>query len=448
MKKIIYTLLALFSVNCSPLLQKPSVELPAEYSFAKGFSNDTTRIDSQWWQAFGDTTLNRVISTALSNNYDLAAALANVESARNYIKVAKAEFLPSLSIGAEVEAYRINGVTTKEYSATPTIEWEISLFGKLRNTRKSATAKYMATEWGYRAAQLALSAEVATTLFTLAEYEQCLEIATRSYMLRVEATALVDSMHRYGMSSGIALEQARSLVYSAQSEMMSYERAVNQTRSALALLMGQPLTERITLSALNGTPPPPIPISLPSSLLERRPDIMESYYTMQSAAAKVGVARASRFPSISLTAEGGLITETLKDLSSAKPIGWSLLGELSQPIFNFGALKRSEKVATQEYIASMHNYEQATLSALNDVEQSLISITTYNAQMASAQALMNANAKISLTTSALYKSGLGNYLSVIDAERELYASQIDFVGVVTQQYINYVDLVKSLGGGF
>ncbi len=436
------------SINCSPLLQKPNVELPTDYSFGAGFSNDTTQMGSKWWLAFGDTTLNRVVSTALIYNRDLAAALANVESARNYIKVAKAEFLPSVSFGAEVEAYRINGTTTKEFRATPTIEWEISLFGKLRNTRKSASAKYLATEWGYRAAQLALSAEVATTLFTLAEYERCLEIATRSYELRVEATALVDSMHRYGMSNGIALEQARSMVYSAQSEVSSYQRAVDQTRLALALLMGQPLTEQLSLHILDRTPPPPLPIGLPSTLLERRPDIMESYYTMQSAAAKVGVARADRFPSISLTAEGGFITETLKDLSSAKPIGWSLLGDLSQPLFNFGALKRSERMATQEYVAAMYDYEQATLSALSDVEQTLVAITTYNAQALSARALMNANAKIALTTSALYKSGMGDYLSVIDAERELYSSQIDFVEVATQQYINYIELIKALGGGF
>ncbi len=448
MKKIIYTLLIIMSVNCSPLLQKPSVELPTDYSFAEGFSRDTAPIDSKWWLAFGDTTINRIVETALSNNRDLAAALANVESARNYIKVAKAEFLPSVSFGAEVEAYRINGTTTKEYYATPTIEWEISLFGKLRNTRKSATAKYLATQWGYRAAQLTLSAEVATTLFTLAEYERSLDIATRSYDLRLQATALVDSMHRYGMSNGIALEQARSLVYSAQSEVSSYQRAVNQTRLALSLLMGQPLTERVSLDVLDGTPPPPLPVGLPSSLLERRPDIMESYYTMQSAAAKVGIARADRFPSISLTAQGGLITETLKDLSSAKPIGWSLLGELSQPIFNFGALKRSEKMAAQEYIASMHNYEQATLAALNDVESALIATTTYNAQALSSRALMDANVKIATTTSALYKSGLGDYLSVIDAQRELYASQIDLVEVIAEQYINYVELVKALGGGF
>ncbi|MFI3302866.1 MAG: efflux transporter outer membrane subunit [Rikenellaceae bacterium] len=448
MKKIIYTLIILLSVNCSPLLQTPSVELPSDYSFGAGFSRDTTPIESSWWLMFGDTTLNRVITTALSNNRNLAAALANVESARSYVKVAKAEFLPSVSVGAEVEAYRINGVTTKEFRATPTVEWEVSLFGKLRSTRKSATAKYLSTQWGYRAAQLALSAEVATTLFTLAEYERCLEIATRSYELRLKATALIDSMHRYGMSNAVALEQARSLVYSAQSEVSSYQRAVAQTRLALALLMGQPLTSSITLSATINTPPPPLPIGLPSALLERRPDIMESYYTMQSAAANVGVARADRFPSISLTAEGGFITETLKELSSAKPIGWSLLGELTQPVFNFGALKQREKMAVQEYMAAMHNYEQATLSALSDVESALTAITTYNAQYISTQALLNANAKIALTTSALYKSGLGDYLSVIDAERELYASQIEFIGIATQQYINYVDLIKNLGGGF
>ncbi|MFI3282330.1 MAG: efflux transporter outer membrane subunit [Rikenellaceae bacterium] len=447
MKRLIYIILIALCANCSPLLEQPKVEMPQSYLFGEEFSQDSCTVGLRWWELFGDTTLNNVIEYALLNNRNLASALANVETARNYIGVAKAEFLPSIYLNAEVEAYRINGVETKEYSATPTMEWEISLFGKLRNSRSSAIEEYLSSQWGYRAAVLSLSTEVATTLFTLNMYERSLDIARRSYTLRREATALIDSMHKYGMSDAIALEQARSLVYSAKSEMSKYQRAVEQTTIALNLLLGD-ATPSVSYTLRNATLPPDIPIGIPSQLIERRPDVWESYFQMLSAASKVGVARADRFPSISLTADGGFVTETLKDLSSAKPFGWSLLGELTQPIFNFGALKRKEKMAYQTYISAMFSYEESTLSALSDVERALSAITTYRDQLLESKSLVVANSKIGHSTSALYKSGLGDYLSVIDAERELYTSQIDFSQYLTQQYLNYVDLVKALGGGY
>ncbi|MFI3292033.1 MAG: efflux transporter outer membrane subunit [Rikenellaceae bacterium] len=446
MKKIIYTVLLALFTNCSPLLERPEVVMPEWYRYGEDFSSDSLSIDLRWWERFGDTTINRVVEQALYYNRDLRASLAKVDASREYIAVAKAEFLPSIYLSAEAELYKINGVETKELSTTPTLEWELSLFGKLRYTKADAVAEYLSQEWGYRAAVLSLSSEVVTALFTLAQYQESYQIAERSYELRVKATALVDSLHRYGMSNGIALEQARSMVYSARSEMAKYRRAMEQASLALNLLMGTSLSQTVELHTF--TMPPDIPIGLPSELLERRPDVMESLYAMESAAMKVGIARAERFPSITLTADGGLVTETLTDLSSAKPFGWSLLGSVTQPIFNFGKLKRNERMAYQNYVASMNSYEQATLSALNDVERALVAIATYRDELLASRSTMVANAKISLTTTALYRSGMGDYLSVVDAERDLYSSQIEYAELRTQQYINYITLIKALGGGY
>ncbi len=446
MKKIIYGVLIALLVNCSPLLERAEVSMPESYRYGECGSTDTLSIDLRWWESFGDTTINRVVREALLNNRELRASLAEVDAAREYIAVARAEFLPSIYLEAEGEAYKINGVTVKELSATPTLEWELSLFGKLRHTKADVISDYLSHEWGYRAAVLALSCEVVSALFTLDQYQESFQIAQRSYSLRLKATALVDSLHRYGMSDGIAVEQARSMVYSARSEMSKYRRAMDQASLALGLLIGSSTPPNIKISSY--TLPPEIPMGLPSELLNRRPDVMESLYSMESAAAKVGIARAERFPSISLTADGGFVTETLTDISSAKPFGWSFVGSITQPIFNFSKLKRNERMAHQNYIASMNKYEQTTLTALNDVESALVAISTYRDELFAARAEVTANAKISLSTTALYRSGMGDYLSVIDAERELYASQIDYAAVRTQQYINYVALIKALGGGY
>lgn len=450
MKRIAYIILGILVfaslMSCTPQLSRPDISMPSSYAY--GDSNDSLRLSLRWWESFEDSTLNQVVDIALNRNRDLAAALSRVEAARVYIKEANAEFLPSLSLGTEAEAERTNGATTKQFELLPTLKWEISLFGKRRNTRSSALSSYLASEWGYRAAMLSLTSEVATTLFTLSQYERSYSIAKESYELRQEATALVDSMFHHGMSDGVVLAQAKSLVFSAEIEVVKYRRALAQSRVALGVLLGDTTLRKIPIQRADLRLPPQIPAGLPSSLLERRPDILQSYYTMQSAAAEVGVARAERLPSITLTAEGGVITETLKDLTSAKPIGWSIAGEVAQPIFNFGRLRSAEEAAKSRYEAAMHDYEQSILEALRDVEDALLSISTFREESERTTSLVEANTKIAHMTRALYKSGLGDYLSVIDAERELYSSQIDLTQLRTQQLLNYVSLCKALGGGY
>ncbi len=455
MKKLIYTamtLLATLATGCAPTLEQSNLELPNEYIYNSSFSQDTCSSGMKWWEHFADTTLNAFVDEALLHNRDLRAAAANVEAARSYIWVAKSEFLPSLSLSAEAEAYRINGARSEEYSLTPTLEWEISLFGALRNTKRSAIASFLSKESNYRAMELSLTAQVATSYFTLLQYERSYNIARRSLSLRCDATALVDSLFTYGMSDGIALDQAKSLVYTAQADLYKYKRAMEQTYLSLNVLLGRtPQSSdlsRLGTNLIDDQLPPDIPIGLPSELVERRPDIMESYFTMASAAAKVGVARAERYPSITLTGDGGVVSSTLKDLKDVKPIGWSVVGSISQPLFNFGKLRRNEQMRRHEYTAALNDYEQSILTALSEVESALVEIGTYRYQSRSAASLVVANAKIAHSTTALYVNGMGDYLDVIDAQRELYTSQIEFIAIVTQQYINYINLFKSLGGGW
>ncbi len=453
MKKILtFIVIVAMSSSCSLKLREAEVETPTKYIFEDGVNANNQTINSKWWESFDDPALNSLEMSALENNRDLAAAMANVEASRHYLRVAKAEFLPSLSFEGIAEVIHEEQTTTQEYTLAPTIEWEISLFGELRNTKRAAAAALLQEEWNFRAVWLSLTAEVATSYFTLLQYERSREIATQSYELRKIATALVDSMYRYGMSNGTDLMQAKSLVYAAKAEMQKYERAVALASLSLDVLLGenpQAVDWQGTGEALlSDKLPIAIPIGLPSTLLERRPDIMKSYFAMAEAAAKVGVSRAERYPSISLTADGGVFATSLKDLTSGNPLLWSATAEIIAPIFSWGKLRRKELIARESYAASIESYEQSIIEAFSDVESSLVTISTYNQQSATTAALVGANSKIAQNSNALYKSGLGDYLSVIDAERELYSSQISLVELITQQYINYVDLFKALGGGW
>ncbi len=452
MKKILILLVASTLVSCSLKLSEAQVEMPDSYIYNDDFYTSIEPLDERWWESFDDAQLSELVECAMLNNRNLLATVEAVEASRNYLRVARASFLPSLSADVTAEVVHELKTTEQEYTLAPTLEWEISLFGELRNTKKAAAAAWLQEEWNLRAVWLSLSAEVATSYFTLMQYQRSLYIATRSYELRRQETALIDSMYRYGMSDGTALMQAKSLVYSAKVEVQKFERAVSLTSLSLSTLVGenpqkvnwQNDGEALICDKL----PIDTPLGLPSALLERRPDVMKSYYAMAEAAAKVGISRAERYPSITITGSGGVYATSLKGLTSGDPLYWSGIGELVAPIFSWGSLRRKEMMERNNYQASVLSYEQTILEAVADVEKALVAINTYSSEGAASTALVLANSRIAQNTTALYKGGMGNYLSVIDAERELYASQISLIEIVTQQYINYINLFKALGGGY
>lgn len=444
---------ALACAACTPRFYPPKVDVPDGYLYGEGFPRDTAALASDWWRLFGDTVLDNLVQRALENNRDVAVAASRVEEARQNLGVVRAQFLPQVGIGVTAEGeYTPQTKIVQTYAVEPSLSWEIALFGQLRNAKRAARAQIASSEWALRGVRLSLAAEVATTYFTLLEYERDLAIARRSCTLRRESAALIDSMFRYGMSDGVALEQARSLVYTAEADIPQYCRAVEQTWLSMGILLGEtPSRARLSgagLRLLTDYRPADIPVGLPSELLKRRPDIRQAHFNMLQAAAQAGQARSARFPSISLTAKGGVISSSIKGLTAANPWAWDALGSVAEPIFGFGKLRNAERAAMAAYTQSAKTYEQTVLTAFADVEKALVAIATYRSQTERTGELVLSNDRIATMTRALYRSGLSDYLDVIDAERSLYQSQMSHVNLVVQQYINYVTLCKALGGGW
>ena len=444
---------ALACAACTPRFYPPKVDVPDDYLYGEGFPRDTAALASDWWRLFGDTVLDNLVQRALENNRDVAVAASRVEEARQNLGVVRAQFLPQVGIGVTAEGeYTPQTKIVQTYAVEPSLSWEIALFGQLRNAKRAAKAEIAASEWALAGVRLSLAAEVATTYFTLLEYERDLAIARRSCTLRRESAALIDSMFRYGMSDGVALEQARSLVYTAEADIPQYCRAVEQTWLSMGILLGEtPSRARLSgagLRLLTDYRPADIPVGLPSELLKRRPDIRQAHFNMLQAAAQAGQARSARFPSISLTAKGGVVSSSIKGLTAANPWAWDALGSVAEPIFGFGKLRNAERAAMAAYTQSAKTYEQTVLTAFADVEKALVAIATYRSQTERTGELVLSNDRIATMTRALYRSGLSDYLDVIDAERSLYQSQMSHVNLVVQQYINYVTLCKALGGGW
>ncbi len=449
------------------------VVTPDEYIFSQ--KGDTiVVVGVEWWEVFGDTTLNRLMLTAIANNKNLAIAASNVIAAQEALASVKASLAPAVDVGVSGGATYTTPSDggkkriSQSYSLLPRVSWEVSLFGGIKSAKDAAREDLLATEWGYQATRLALEAQVATTYFQWLQYARSLEISERSYALRLEAQQKTDSLFYYGYSSGVDLWQARSLTATAASDIPSYRRAMVQTNLILNTLVGgepellpMPSHSRECIHSigaqldglycghLTASPLPVyVPSGLPSAMLERRPDVMEAYHKVEAAAARTRIARANRLPSFSLTGEGGVVSSTLKGLTSKNPAYWSAAVSLSQPLLHFGELKAEEMKAYEGWRQAILAYQQTTLEALSDVESALVAIATYHTEVDEFLTLLTANSRLQQMTAALYNDGLASSLNLIDAERNLYSSQLSYISLLTEQLCAYVSLYKALGGGW
>ena len=439
---------AAIALSCNPHLQPATVAIPDRYIYAS--STDSITMPAEWWTIFRDTTLNRLINQALDNNQNIAAAAARIEQAKANLKVARSAFLPNFTFGRSAGISGGGGLT-QQYIVEPAVSWEIPLFGSLRAATAQASAEVEYAAWQYYGVRLALSAEVATAYFTLLQYRTNLDIAVESSRLRRETAALTDSLFVRGMASGVNREQALNLLYTSEADIPNYELSVRETLLSIDILLGKmpdSMSYSLTTARLiDNYAAFDIPAGVPSDILYRRPDVISSYMSVLSAAASAKLARIARFPTFTLTGDGGLVSDDITKLFTAGSWSWSAILSLTQPIYNFRGMKAQEQGAVERYNEAVANYRQTFLEAVKDVESALVSIAAYREQSAKYKELVRSNAKIALMTSALYDIGLTSYLDVIDAQRNLYNSRLQYSNIVAQQYINYVNLCKALGGG-
>lgn len=448
---VLAAVLTLTGCAVGPKFRSPEVSVPQAYLYDSVAARGDTVVNLRWWENFGDPQLTGLIEVALDSNRNLAVAASRIEVARLQLKMARAELGPSVGLSLQGGAtYTKPTGIVQQYAVEPTIRWEIDLFGKLRRAAESARAQMLATEQDYRGMRLSLAAEVATTYFNLLQYDMALEVSRETYLLRRAGQDIIDSLFYYGMSSAVDLEQARSLTATAAASIPQYERAKVQAQMALNALLGEnPRPIEVDGNRLlMAMTPEQVPAGLPSSLLDRRPDIRAAYYGVASATAEVGVAVANRYPSVMLTGEGGLLSSTLKGLFHGNPFGWSASLSIAEPLFAWGKNKRAVEIAREADKQAVLNYEQAVITALGEVEGSLEGVETYRMQVERYRELLEATRATQMMTQELYRAGSNTYLDVLDAERELFSTQIGFSQVLAAQLAEYVALYKALGGGW
>lgn len=444
---------ALSGCSLIPQYERPAAPVPAVYSQA-GAQGENTAI--AWRDYFTDPRLQQLIALALDNNRDLRVAALNLEQARAQFQVQRSAQLPNL--GGVASANRGNSQVTGELGTTYTVglavsAWELDFFGRIHSLREAALAQYLATDEGRKAYELTLVSSVAQGWLALIADEELLDISRRTLLTREESIKLAKLRFDAGFASELDYRQAESLTEAARATFAQQQRQRALNEHALALLLGAQIPPEV-LSSIQGaklsevTPMADIPAGMPSDLLTRRPDIRAAEHQLIAANANIGAARAAFFPSISLTAQYGSVSNDLSNLFKSGTWGFNIGPSLNLPIFTGGRLTANLQSARAEREIAVAQYEKAIQTSFKEVSDALASRTTLAEQARAQTAQAEAERKRFYLSDLRYRNGVASYLDLLDAQRSLFALEQADVQVRLSQLMNQINLYKALGGGW
>ncbi len=403
-----------------------------------------------WVQA---PALQQVLALALSHNRDLKIAWANIEKARAQYGVQRADLLPSINASGQASRSRTNAATSNQFSAQIGFtSYELDLWGRVRNLNDAALQQFLQSTVNQRSVEITLLADVANAWLTLAADQARLQLAQDTLSARRKAFELTQRMHALGASSGLVLAQNQTTVDSARADVAAYASQVEQGRNALQLLVGGALPAHLLPPPLTSAMPPSaalleLPTPLPSSLLLARPDIQAAEHALRAATAHIGAARAALFPSISLTAAAGSASRDLSGLFDSGSGTWSFAPQIRLPIFDGGRNQANVRVAQANQQLALAQYEKTVQTAFKEVADALAERAHWSERLAAQASLVAATQKALTLSEARFKAGADDYLTVLDAQRSLYAAQQTHIALRLAEQVNRITLYKVLGGG-
>lgn len=427
----------------APAYQRPAAPVAARFP-----GDDTPgRIAAAigWREAFRDPRLQALIELALRNNRDLRVAALQVELARAQARGADAELQPQVGVSASAPVSSKGGTT---YQLGGNLSWELDLFGRLRSLKSAALERYLAQDATHRAAYLALIGEVANQYVRERAYAEQRALAARSLELATRLATMTRQLFEAGERTALDVVSADAQVANTRGEIARLERLHAQARNALVLLVGQPLPPDLPRGAPLG---PDTVISdlapgVPSEVLLRRPDVVAAEHTLRAANADIGAARAAFFPKIDLTGMAGLASSALSGLFSGG-VAWGFTPAISAPLFDGGRNQANLDAATVRERIEVAQYERAIQTAFREVADALVARGALDRQLDAERDAEAAQRRRLDIATRLYGAGTESYLSVLDAQRELYGAQSQLIELRVQRLTNLVDLYRALGGG-
>ncbi|MEI2416064.1 efflux transporter outer membrane subunit [Orrella sp. JC864] len=417
--------------------------------------------DIGWRQFFRDPRLQALIELALVNNRDMRIAVQRIEEARAQYGVQRGEQFPSIGVGASgtrqrtPEDLRFGGadapaISSQYQAGLALTAFEIDLFGRLRNLSEAARQQYLATEQARRTVHINLVGQVAQAYFALRAAETQLNLVQQTLGSRQASFDLVSQRYEAGVASELELNQSRTLLDTARSDLAAFARQRSQATNALVQLIGQPLPDELPEPLPFGSEQlvASVPAGLPSDLLTRRPDILAAENALRAANANIGAARAAFFPTISLTGNIGTASPTLGGLFESGTGAWSFAPQIAIPLFAGGSLRAGVDLARARDNIAVAQYEQAIQQAFREVADALAGEATYESQLTSLRALEAASARTLELSNLRYEGGIDDFLQVQTAQISYYSAQQQLVQAGLDSLINRTELYKALGGGW
>lgn len=437
-----------------PDYQRPAVASPVAWKTA-ATAESLPRGD--WWKAFHDPALDDLVTRALAANQNLAAAAARVEQARAAAGIARGSYLPAVAFNPSVNRARSSETTDNKfpvaesttYRGSLDVSWELDLFGRVRRLNETARAEAAASTADFENVRLALTAEVASSWFTLRALDREIAIVADGTGLRRKALELVSARQANGAATDFDVARAETELAATEAESAALANRRAAVQNGLAVLLGEaaPNFQRST-SNVQLSDVPAIPAGIPSELLERRPDIAAAESALAAANARIGVAKAAFFPAISLTGSFGYASGDIDRLTNADSKLWSIGPSLYLPVFQGGRNKANLARSRAAYEESVALFRQRVLVAFREVQDALTATQLLGDQAAAQDRAVASARRAGALAQTRYDAGYVAYFEVLDAQRTVLSAERAATQLSVQRLVNSVGLIKALGGGW
>ena len=458
---LVFCVVVLSLTGCvvGPNYKRPMVNAPGTYrGLTESEAASVTPAslgDQKWWEVFQDQQLQQLIRTALQQNYDVRIAAERFLEAQAQLGITRSNQYPSVSVngtGASLRNPATGPIPPYTYNygrVAGNATWEPDFWGTFRRATEAARAQLLASEWARQEVNATLVANVASAYFQLRELDLELDITKRAVASRSESLQLTQTLEEHGINSILDVRQAEQLVYTATGQIADQERRIEQQENLLSILLGNnPAAVPRGTELTAQIHPPEVPPGLPSSLLERRPDIRRSEQLMIAANAQIGVARAAYFPQITLTAAPGFQSAALTNLFSGASGLWTFSGAIAQPIFTAGKLRNGVRLAEAQQQEALLTYQQTIQGAFRDVSDALVAYRK-DQEFRSQQELLARSAQDAAQLSGRrYSSGTTSYLEVLTNETNYFSAELGLAQARLNELLSLVQIYQALGGGW
>src|SRR5438552_12221515 len=459
---IVVSLLAV-NVAGQKKYERPAIKTPDTFrgSDTAKPTDQTSIGDLKWFEVFKDEELQKLVRSAIVQNYELRAAVARINAAGANLGLARSDQFPQFEATADLTPARSSrngqlsasgqGGRTGSYGSVllNLLNFEIDVWGRLRQQTKAARAELRATEEDRRAVMTTVVGDVATGYFSLLALDSELDIDKRTLATRENSLKLITLRQQGGLATMLDVRQAEELVYQASETIPDTERAIEQTENQISLLLGnnpgsiprgQSLTQQQVL--------PEVPAGLPSSLLDRRPDIRAAENNLEAQHALVYAAKAAYFPRISLTGLLGFQSNQLSNLFTGPSGAWSFVPQVTQPIFTAGRLKSNVKFAKAEQALGVVQYQKTIQTAFGEVSDALVQYRKVKESRTHTELLVTPLRDRSRLAYLRYQGGVDTLLNALDSDRDLFSAELSLAQTRRNELLSLVQLYKALGGGW